>query len=309
MVMRCDLEIELLNAYLDNELDEKQRLFVESHLRECPQCRAELEELKGCDQLLKQREIEEPTNRFQLGFENRLLDRIRTRKRPSWVWRMSPILVPVASCALVIFIVLANREKTQPLVGINELIPYAPEKTAGKDKDLDWAAVPKAGQAKGDVARRSLEAEGLKEGMAKKSEPVTEEKAPVVVSKSAAPSTPAAGLAAPPATTIPQPVAARNRDEELLTDDGVARTQAKMAELNIPKNKVVRAIVDSTGRVVRVVTGNTIVPEEDEKLEAQLEGQQLAPRAAGQEQNLLYMDLTRQADIDSSLPDTLNIEE
>jgi hypothetical protein len=129
------------------------------------------------------------------------------------------------------------------------------------------------------------------------------------VSKTAAPVTPSAGLASPPAATVPQPVAARNRDEELLTDDGVARTQAKMAELNIPKNKVVRAIVDSTGRVVRVVTGNTIVPEEDEKLEAQLEGQQLAPRAAGQEQNLLYMDLTRQADTDSSLPDTLNIEE
>jgi hypothetical protein len=310
MVMRCELSIELLNAYLDNELDEKQRLFVESHLRECPQCRVELEELKGCDQLLKQREIEDPTNKFQLGFENRLLDRIRTRKRPSWVWRLSPILVPVASCALVIFVVLANREKTQPMVGIGELVPYTPEKTSRADEELHLATVAKPDLAKGGVSDRSLQAEGLKEGMAKKSEAVSEEKAPVVASKTATPAAPAAGSAAPPAATIPAPAREKSRDEELLTGDGVARTQAKMAELNIPKNKVVRAIVDSTGRVVRVVTGNTIEPEEDKALKAQLEGQQLAPRAAqGQEQNLLYLDLTRQADTDSSLPDTLNTEE
>lgn len=309
--MRCDLTIELLNAYLDNELDEKQRLSVERHLKECPQCRAELEELRGCDRLLKQREIEEPTNKFQLGFENRLLDRIRTRKRPSWVWRLSPVLVPAAACALVVFVVLTNREKTQPMVGIGEIVPYAPEKIGREDKDLDLAAVPKADQARGGTASRSLQAEGLKEGMAKKSEAVSEEKAPVIVSKPAAPETPAAGLAAPPAATAPEPAPAkiRSRDEELLTDDGVARTQAKMAELNIPKNKVVRAIVDSTGRVIRVVTGNTIEPEEDRKLEAQLEGQQLAPPAAsGQEQNMLYLDLTRQAETDSSRPDTLDTE-
>lgn len=309
--MRCKLSIEQFSAYLDNELDEKQRLLVENHLRECPECRAELEELKSCDRILKLREIEEPTNKFQLGFENRVLDKVRKKARPAWGWRLSPILVPVASAALVIFVVLASREKAQPLVGVDELIPYSPTKTAHPDDDLSFAATPKADREKDEMSNRSLQAEGLKEGAAKKSEAVTEEKSPVTVSKSASPSLPAAGLAAPPATTAtPSPSAGKYRDEELLTGDGLARTQAKMAELNIPKNKVVRAIVDSTGRVVRVATGNTIQPEEDKQLEEQLEGQQLAPRsAAGQKQNLMYLDLTQQADIDSSLPDTMDIEE
>jgi len=309
--MRCDLSIELLNAYLDNELDEKQKLFVENHLRECPSCRAELEELKSCDQILKQREIEEPTNKFHLGFENRVLDKVRKKTRPAWVWRLSPILVPIASAALVIFVVLANREKTRPMVGVDELIPYSPVKTARSDDDLSAVAIPKPDREKIEKSGRVAEAGDLKELPAKKTEVANEEKAPVTLSKSLPPSSPAAGLTTTTApVAAPMPKVGKDRGEELLTGDGTARTQAIMAELNIPKNKVVRAIVDSTGRVVKVATGNTIQPEEDKQLEEQLEGQQLAPRsAAGQKQNLMYMDLTQQADIDSSLPDTLNTKE
>jgi len=310
MAMRCDLSLELLNAYLDNELDEKQRLFVENHLRECPQCRVELEELQCGDNLLKQREIEEPTNRFHLGFENRVLDKVRQRARLPWVWRFSPILVPIASAALIVVVVLANREKTQPLVGVGELIPYSPTKTARSDNDLSVATVPRADRERVEKSDRVAEAGDLKDLHAKKAEVANEEKAPATISKSSSPAVSATGVTVTTTAATPEPSTGKYRDEELMTGEDLARNQAIMDELNIPKNKVVRAIVDSTGRVVKVATGNTIQPEEDKILEQQLEGQQLAPRStAGRKQNLLYMDLTRPAETDSSLPDSLKTEE
>jgi hypothetical protein len=300
--MRCDFSIELLNAYLDNELDEKQKLFVEGHLKDCPACRAELEELKGCDRLLKQREIEEPSNKFLLGFENRIIAAVAKKTRTPLIWRISPILVPVASAALITFFVLVNREKTQPIVGLDERVPGIGYVTERKDESIKKAEPV-------EKMRQVTKGWDLKEVSGKKAEAASEERAPATISKSATtPPAPVGGITTVPgAAAAPRPISTESRDEELLTDDGLARSQAKMAELNIPKNKVVRAIVDSTGRVVRVVTGNTIQPEEDKLLEQQLEGQQLAPRSstAGQTQNLLYLDLTQQSDTDTSKPDSL----
>jgi hypothetical protein len=299
--MRCDFSIELLNAYLDNELDEKQRLFVEGHLKDCPACRAELEELKGCDRLLRQREIEEPSNKFLLGFENRIIAAVAKKTRMPFIWRISPILVPVASAALITFFVLVNREKTQPIVGLNERVPGIGTVAERKDESaIKTEPVEKM--------RPVAKGWDLREVSGKKAEVASEGKAPAAISKSAAPPAPVAGLTTVPGTAAaPKLTSTESRDEEFLSGDGLARSQAKMVELNIPKNKVVRAIVDSTGRVVRVVTGNTIQPEEDKLLEQQLEGQQLAPRssAAGQTQNLLYLDLTQQTDTDTSKPDSL----
>ena len=43
----------LLNAYLDNELNQEQRLFVKRHITGCPTCKVEMEELRRISLLLQ----------------------------------------------------------------------------------------------------------------------------------------------------------------------------------------------------------------------------------------------------------------
>ena len=50
--MKCDDVREALSAWLDGELDDRERRDVETHLRTCFPCRAEQEELRALDQSL-----------------------------------------------------------------------------------------------------------------------------------------------------------------------------------------------------------------------------------------------------------------
>ena len=290
--MRCDISIELLSAYLDNELNQAERLRVEEHLKACPQCRAELEELKFGDELVRQRPVAEPSNKFLLGFENRVVAQLRPRPRWSWVWRIVPVLTPVAVAAITVLVVLVNQEKTAPMIGLPEIVPLAvseTEKREDKDDGLS-AGIMKKAETPAPALARKPETKGGGEIPASKS-------AQAVAERSAT-------IPAPPAATV----AADVRDEAAYKEEET-RIQASLTELNIPKNKVVRAIVDSTGRVVRVATGNTIQPEEDTVLEEQLEGQQIAPRSFTRKQNLMYLDLTQQAPSDTNVSDSLKTEE
>jgi len=47
--MDCKQTNELLNAYADKELSKSDQTFLESHLAECPSCRAELEDIRRLD--------------------------------------------------------------------------------------------------------------------------------------------------------------------------------------------------------------------------------------------------------------------
>ena len=49
----CDEVKELLSAYFDGELDEKDNKIVKKHLRECLNCRRELENIKQLSVLIK----------------------------------------------------------------------------------------------------------------------------------------------------------------------------------------------------------------------------------------------------------------
>ncbi len=286
--MRCDLSIELLNAYLDNELSQTERSRVEEHLKVCAQCRAELEELKFGDEMVRQRPVAEPSNKFLLGFENRIVAQLRPRPRWSWIWRIVPIVTPVTVAAITVLVVLVNTEKTAPMVGLPEIVPLAvseADKREDKDDGASAGLMKKAETPAPALARKPETKAG---GEIRAAEPARE----VVEQTATIPSAPAAT------------VAADVRDEEMYKEEET-RIQASLSELNIPKNKVVRAIVDSTGRVVRVATGNTLQPEEDTMLEVQLEGQQIAPRSFARKQNLMYLDLTQQAPSDTIVSDSL----
>lgn len=59
-----------------------------------------------------------------------------------------------------------------------------------------------------------------------------------------------------------------------------------------PTEGVVRAIIDSTGMVIKVATGNTRTPQKDTMLENRLSGQQLAPPLIAGRKKQVYVDFT-----------------
>jgi hypothetical protein len=61
-------------------------------------------------------------------------------------------------------------------------------------------------------------------------------------------------------------------------------------EARVRREQVVRAIIDTNGTIIRVATGNTLIPETDTMLENQLSGQQLAPAVIGGRKQQIYLD-------------------
>jgi anti-sigma factor RsiW len=51
--MQCRQAMVRISAYIDGELDAASRNDLESHLRQCPQCRSALNELQGVDHKLR----------------------------------------------------------------------------------------------------------------------------------------------------------------------------------------------------------------------------------------------------------------
>lgn len=249
--MKCDLPRELLSGYLDGELDRAQKEEVEQHLRECEKCRNELMELERLDQQVRTLEVEEPSREFFFQLNRRIMQQVK-KKPKSELFRLSPILVPVAAAALVL-IILFNIQQPMRLVSLDDRVLYAKVETK---KDLDMR-IPKL---------------GIVEETTEEKEPMAEKKARYT----AAPAKREAVIAAEPPA----------RHDEAI---GVLSVEA----LQIPADKVVRAIVDSTGKIVKVATGNTIIPERDTMLENRLQGQQVSPPTVAGRRALLYIDFTR----------------
>jgi hypothetical protein len=67
---------------------------------------------------------------------------------------------------------------------------------------------------------------------------------------------------------------------------------AELEAVTPPGEGVVRAIIDSTGMVIKVATGNTRTPEKDTMLENRLSGQQLAPPLIAGRKKRVYVDFT-----------------
>jgi negative regulator of sigma E activity len=80
--MNCDNFKILLSAYIDGEVDPKERVEVESHLMTCQSCSAELHELHRLKDLFRYLEVKEPA----LGFRSRLSAKLATAQQnlPFW---------------------------------------------------------------------------------------------------------------------------------------------------------------------------------------------------------------------------------
>ncbi len=299
--MKCDFPHELLSGYLDGELDGKNKVLVEDHLKSCPSCQQVLESLKKQDSLVRSREIEEPSREFEFSLNRRVMDQIMEKPRFSF-WRYMPVLVPAAVAALVLVVVFnSNQEpgyvRTDDQIFLPVIImpirycyyeegdtKVSAERSVIADKNVAAAKKEKAAEFKGVVSLSPPPASPSKSSgdLAREIEDV--ELGPLVASDSR------------------KDVDAGKVDEVSTMEAGTGGqgAPAAVAQLEVPKNQVVRAIVDSTGMIIKVVTGNTIMPEEDTMLEKQLEGQQMAPPTVRGRRTQMYVDLSEpKADTES----------
>ena len=51
---------ELISSYVDGELSEAQKKSVENHLKECPECQKEFEEMRELEEVMGQMELKKP---------------------------------------------------------------------------------------------------------------------------------------------------------------------------------------------------------------------------------------------------------
>ncbi|HET7290950.1 MAG TPA: zf-HC2 domain-containing protein [Vicinamibacteria bacterium] len=88
--------VEQLSAFLDGELDERERSEVARHLEACPECARHLDDLLAVDRLARGVEVAAPAGYFD-GFASRVRDRIRKRPRrlvaPVWAWAAAASLL------------------------------------------------------------------------------------------------------------------------------------------------------------------------------------------------------------------------
>jgi hypothetical protein len=261
--MKCDLPRELLSGYLDEELNEEQLDWVKKHLAQCDACRKELEELKKLDEHLRSAAIEEPSREFVFKLNRQVMEKIRKRSRFS-IFRFSPIFVPVAVAVLVLIVLINIPESSKP-VDLDHRVLYS-ESEVRKDIDVK---LPEA-----STARKMP----LEKGIAvKKDKSVVEPSAPIVAKSKSY-------------KAAEQEVAGGVYDR--IDADEFMRT-VSLEQIEIPDDRVVRAIIDTHGVVVRVATGNTIIPERDTMLENRLQGQQLKPAMVSGKKAQIYVDLTR----------------
>lgn len=106
----------LLNAYLDGELEERERKLVEEHLKACSSCSKELEALKAIDEMVKTRTTHRPSEEYWKTLPARVRSRIiaeQERAKPVWSKGLFPLkpvrLKLISTLAVVVLVALVGR--------------------------------------------------------------------------------------------------------------------------------------------------------------------------------------------------------
>jgi hypothetical protein len=85
--------------------------------------------------------------------------------------------------------------------------------------------------------------------------------------------------------------AAPMRLERATSTEAEAISDLDELKASVPREQVVRAIVDTSGTIIKVATGNTLMPEKDSMLESQLSGKQVAPAVIAGRKQLMYLEV------------------
>ncbi|HEC79266.1 MAG TPA: hypothetical protein ENI34_09045 [candidate division WOR-3 bacterium] len=270
--MKCNFSAELLSAYLDGELNEKDKQKVKEHLKGCASCRKELEELRRFDEYVRDMEIEEPSREFVFTLNRKILERISKKRRFSF-FKLSPLLAPVAVAALAFIIINNMVQRPHHLINLDHRIVY-PGGGGVETETQGRAEVSEAPESRSSPEEKYARGAGFAK---KEVESSVKPKAARVIESSET------------EEVSDRITAVRSAEEEM-----PAASVPSLDELEIPEGRIVRAIVDTNGNIVKVATGNKIVPERDTLLERRLKGQQIAPPTVAGKRKQLYMDLTRQ---------------
>jgi len=124
--MDCEKCKQLLNPYLDGELEGSEFAEIEHHLEKCPDCTAELDRLVRMRDLLRElRAVEVPEGEREV-FINALRERLEAEGIPSPARKRDPRPVMVAAIAFVLALVLLvslprgdQTPKIAPAPGLN----------------------------------------------------------------------------------------------------------------------------------------------------------------------------------------------
>lgn len=272
--MKCDIPIEMLNGYLDGELDEQQRKRLEAHIVTCPICQEELEALRALDARVRESEIQGPSREFLFRVNRNVMERVRRKRRFS-VFKLVPVFVPAAVAALILLIVV-NAPHPERLISLDDQVLYIEVETGkvAQTQDLDLR-LPDLPLSDVDETCRDLPSGGY------------------AAKKAAMPAEPAAPVISKSAERI-----VSGKEDGVAADDKREEKSLEgfINELDIPRTQIVRAIVDTSGNIIKVATGNTIIPETDTVLENCLKGRQVQAPTVGGRKTQLYIDFTQDAE-------------
>lgn len=106
---KCDRFRELISLYIDDMLDEKEKLELEEHLQGCEDCKNELEEIKQLVNSCREMEVKEPPEYLTPLIMNSVRkDALKTGLLNRIIKKANPKVISVAAAALLLFAVITS---------------------------------------------------------------------------------------------------------------------------------------------------------------------------------------------------------
>jgi predicted anti-sigma-YlaC factor YlaD len=144
--MDCKKFEELLIDFIENELDSSEMQAVKKHLSFCSYCSREVEEYKEIRRMLDEDNLSKPSSEALAKLSKIARDRIERDKTPFWKrWFYSPILVPVLSSALALFLWVSYGQNNLDLFFTDKNM-YSDEVMAKKRPSALEPTLPVAGE-------------------------------------------------------------------------------------------------------------------------------------------------------------------
>lgn len=144
--MDCKRFEELLIDFIENELDPSEVEAVKKHVSICSYCSREVEEYKEIRRMLDEEIPFKPSSEVLVKLSKIARDRIERDKTPFWKrWFYSPILVPVLSSALALFLWVSYGQNNLDLF-FRDKNMYSTEVMAKKIPSAQEPNLPIAGE-------------------------------------------------------------------------------------------------------------------------------------------------------------------